>query len=212
MNPDKQQDPDAYLTIRRLVEAELIERRSRFLASARPVESQDEAASFLNDLRKIHYTAAHHCSAWRVGADGRTFRSGDDGEPSGSAGRRILGAIDKFGLTGVVVVVTRWFGGIKLGTGGLAQAYSRAAELALAGAEIERKWLLVPVRISFPWDSTRQAHAVIDRFEAIILARNYGDTPLYEVAVKRSLLGGFTEQLLEATGRTASITAMPDKR
>lgn len=107
--------------------------RSRFLALARPITSELDAAAFVDMVRGQHHKATHHCSAWRLGHPAHTQRFGasDDGEPSGSAGLPILRAITASGMSDVVVVVVRWYGGVKLGTGGLARAYGSVAKLAL---------------------------------------------------------------------------------
>jgi uncharacterized YigZ family protein len=131
--------PDSFLTLAAPATGAYKDRGSKFIAYACPVTSEDEAMSWVEALRREHFKARHHCFAWRLGLDGHRFRANDDGEPSGTAGRPILGQIDAAGLTDVVVVVVRYFGGTLLGTAGLIQAYRESAAAALlAAAKVEK--------------------------------------------------------------------------
>jgi uncharacterized YigZ family protein len=124
---------DAYYTIAARERAEIDKiKGSRFIASVAPVSSKDDAMSFVESLRKEFYDSRHNCFAYRLGAQGLYFRAFDDGEPSGSAGKPILFALQKYDVSDVALVVTRYFGGVKLGVGGLARAYSQAAENVLS--------------------------------------------------------------------------------
>lgn len=122
--------------------AEFTVQRSRFIAYAEPVKSEEEARAFLAKIRKEHYDARHCCSAWVLGSDGARQKSSDDGEPGGTAGMPILDVIKKRGLTDAMVVVVRYFGGIKLGAGGLVRAYSHAAAIGVDAAVLARRILL----------------------------------------------------------------------
>jgi len=126
--------PDSFFTLSAPGIGEFKDRGSRFIAYAYPVRSEEEALRHLEALRKEHFKARHHCFAWRLGLDGQRFRANDDGEPSGTAGRPILGQIDAAGLTDVVVVVVRYFGGTLLGASGLIHAYRESAAEALRSA------------------------------------------------------------------------------
>ena len=110
--------------------------KSRFIAHVKQVETEDEAKEFLLTIKKKHYDATHNCSAWVLGVDGSKQKSNDDGEPGGTAGNPILESIKKNELVNVIVVVTRYFGGIKLGAGGLIRAYSHTASLGLSASNI----------------------------------------------------------------------------
>lgn len=133
---------DAPHTLRTLAapaEAQFKDKGSRFLAFAYPARTADEVKTLLEALKKEHFKAVHHCYAYRFGTSGTEFRANDDGEPSGSAGRPILGQIDSFALTDTAVIVVRYFGGVLLGVPGLIHAYKTAARDALAAAQIIEK-------------------------------------------------------------------------
>ena len=115
-------------------DAEYVIKKSRFIATVCEVKSEDEAAAFIEEMKKKYWDARHNCSAYQVGPDGRFQRSSDDGEPAGTAGRPILEVLKKQGLTNTAIVVTRYFGGIKLGAGGLIRAYGHAAVLGIEAA------------------------------------------------------------------------------
>jgi uncharacterized YigZ family protein len=135
-------DPAAYTTVARAATAEIEVKRSRFLGHAAPVTTEDEARAVVEAARKEHWDARHHCSAFVLGPDGAVQRSSDDGEPSGTAGAPMLEVLRGRGLSDVVVVVTRWFGGTLLGAGGLVRAYSDATRAALDAAGARRRVLL----------------------------------------------------------------------
>lgn len=132
------QEKTEILTLAEPVQAEIIEKKSRFIGYAAPVESEEAAQAFLQEIRTKHRDATHNCYAYQVGEHNQYQRSSDDGEPSGTAGRPILEVIKGSGLANVIVVVTRYFGGTLLGTGGLVRAYSATAAAALAAGEAVR--------------------------------------------------------------------------
>lgn len=127
---------ESYRMITKEAYGEIVEKKSRFIASLSPVESEEEAIAFIESIRKKYYDARHNCFAFIVGKDARLERCSDDGEPSGTAGRPMLEVIRGAGLTNVAAVVTRYFGGTLLGTGGLARAYTQAVQEAVAGCSI----------------------------------------------------------------------------
>ena len=127
------------LTIWKDGQAEFTVQRSRFIAYAAAVRSEEEARAFVARLRKEHYDARHCCSAWILGADGAKQKSSDDGEPGGTAGMPILETMKRRGLTDAAVAVVRYFGGIKLGAGGLVRAYSHAASIGIDAATLARR-------------------------------------------------------------------------
>lgn len=123
-------------TLEKPVKVEYVEKKSKFIAQAFPVEDLKEAEEILSNVRKEYSNANHNCFAYIIGLDRSIFRYSDDGEPSGTAGKPIYQVIQNFGLTDVLVVVTRYFGGVKLGSSGLVRAYSTATKLALENAKI----------------------------------------------------------------------------
>ncbi len=128
---------DTYKTIKNKSEGLFKDKGSKFLAYAYPVETKDEIKEILSLLKKEHHSARHHCYAWRLGTEEITFRANDDGEPSSTAGKPILGQLLSYELTNTLIVVVRYFGGTLLGTGGLINAYRSAAEDAIKNAKIE---------------------------------------------------------------------------
>ena len=130
---------DTYRSIARRSEGLFKDNGSRFIAMAYPVETEEEVKEIVSSIRKEYHDARHHCYAYRLGLDGGLFRANDDGEPSGSAGRPILGQIDSLALSDVLVVVVRYFGGIKLGIPGLIRAYKTSTSDALHNNEIVEK-------------------------------------------------------------------------
>lgn len=132
---------EEYLTIRGSGKGEYTEKKSRFLGLALHVESEEEAAGYLEKIRKQYYDARHNCYAWIIGEQKEKIRSSDDGEPSGTAGAPILKVLEGSGCTNVMIVVTRYFGGTLLGTGGLVRAYTKASREALEDADLVRMCL-----------------------------------------------------------------------
>ncbi|MCS6809356.1 MAG: YigZ family protein, partial [Bacteroidota bacterium] len=122
---------DTYWTIASRERAEIVIKGSRFISSLAPVRTKEDALRYIDHIRKEFYDASHNCFAYRLGSQGLNFRFGDDGEPSGSAGKPILFTLQQFGVSDIVAVVTRYFGGTKLGVGGLARAYTNATKAAL---------------------------------------------------------------------------------
>ncbi len=142
---------DTYRTIRRASEGYYTDRRSRFLSFAIPVRTVEEVKAEVEKYRRQYYDARHVCWAYMIGADRQTFRAVDDGEPSSTAGKPILGQINSNNLTDILIVVVRYFGGIELGTGGLIVAYRTAAAEAIAAAEIEERTVDVDITVAFEY-------------------------------------------------------------
>ncbi len=142
-------EQDSYNTIKKSTTGFFKEKGSKFFSYAYPVSSLDEVKDRLNALRKEHFSARHHCYAYKIGPFGKTIRANDDGEPSNSAGNPILGQIQAFELTNTLVVVVRYFGGTKLGVGGLIQAYKTSAQEALFEAEILEKTIDAQFEVGF---------------------------------------------------------------
>jgi uncharacterized YigZ family protein len=210
--PDQQHDSspdDSFLTVAGREDTEIKITGSRFLSYAIPCGDAATFTTALDALRREHYNATHHCFAWRIGYEGTDFRYSDDGEPSGTAGRRILGAIDRLGLTDVGIVVVRYFGGTKLGVGGLARAYTDASDAVLSRCVIERRHLTDTFLITFPYDVTSQVHHVLELHGVEVLDRAYLDDTRYTIRVRRSLRARVIEDLETFTERKAGITVVP---
>jgi uncharacterized YigZ family protein len=157
---------------------------SKFLAFAYPVSSEEEIKSKIEGLKKKYFDATHHCFAWVLGADKTKFRAVDDGEPNHSAGDPILGQIRSKDLTNVLIVVVRYFGGTKLGVGGLIQAYKSAAEEALHQATIIEEDVTENFVVRYPYDETSEVMRLVKDFDAKILKQEYLEDCLLEIQVK----------------------------
>lgn len=158
-----------YYTIERPSMAEFKDRGSRFIAYAFPVQTPDDFKKRLRGLKEEHPKAVHHCFAYRIGTDGNTFRSGDDGEPSGSAGKPILNTIDGKELTNLAVVVVRYFGGTLLGVPGLINAYKTATSLALQLTPLVQKPVLLQYELEFDYTQMNEVMMVVKRFGCLVL-------------------------------------------
>ena len=160
---------DYYYTIERPGSAEFKDRGSRFIAFAFPVADVADFKKQLQGLKDEHPKAAHHCFAYRIGTDGNTFRSTDDGEPSGSAGKPILGQIDSKQLTDVAVVVVRYFGGTLLGVPGLINAYKTVAALALQTTPAIQKAIEIKYRLQFDYTRMNDVMMVVKKYNCSVL-------------------------------------------
>ena len=150
------------------------ERRSRFLAFAHHVTTPDEARALIASYRKTYYDARHVCYAYVIGTSGDTYRTNDDGEPSGTAGRPIIGQIRSASLTDTLVVVVRYFGGVKLGTSGLAEAYRSAAHAAIADAGTVTRVVTLPVTVTLPYTAMNSVMRAAKDMSAKIITQTYG--------------------------------------
>ena len=153
--------PDSFRTISNYSRGVFRDRGSRFIADAWPVENIEQIRELVEKTRKQFHDARHHCFAWVLGADRNEWRVHDDGEPSGTAGKPILGQINSHGLTDILIIVTRYFGGTLLGTGGLINAYRKAAEAAISNAEIIDKSVMHHCIITFPYSSLNDFMRII---------------------------------------------------
>jgi uncharacterized YigZ family protein len=158
-----------YNTIEQSAMAEFKDRGSKFIAYSYPVNSIEQAKKFLAALKKEHPKAVHHCLAYRMGVDGSTFRVSDDGEPSGSAGRPILGQIDSKQLTNILVVVVRYFGGTLLGVPGLINAYKTASSLALQLSPIIQKPIEIAYTLHFDYQQMNEVMMVIKQYNCSVV-------------------------------------------
>jgi uncharacterized YigZ family protein len=165
-------EKDFYYTIEKTSEAEFKDRGSKFIATAFPIASVDEVKACLNKVKTEHPKASHHCFAWRLGLDGNSFRVSDDGEPSGSAGRPILGQIDSKEITNTLIVVTRYFGGTLLGVPGLINAYKTAASLTLQITPVVQKQVEAPYRVQFDYTIMNQVMMIVKQFNCTVISQD----------------------------------------
>ena len=186
---------DQYKSIAAPSEGLFKDNGSRFLAFARPVETEEEVKAFVSALRKEYHDARHHCCAYRLGYKGDVWRASDDGEPSGSAGRPILGQIDSLGLSDVAVVVVRYFGGIKLGIPGLIRAYKTATADALSKASVIDKVAGVNYEVSFGYLEMNAVMKVLKEMDLPQRNQHFGERCSLEVRVRLSALQTFQEKL-----------------
>src|SRR6476661_939811 len=161
--------PNYYHTIEKPSVAEFKDRGSKFLAYAFPIQTVDDFKKRLKELKEEHPKAAHHCFAYRLDMDGNNFRSSDDGEPSGSAGKPILGQIDSKGLTNTAIIVVRYFGGTLLGVPGLINAYKTSASLALQLTAVIQKPVLITYELHFDYTLMNDVMMVVKRFGLIVM-------------------------------------------
>lgn len=175
------------------------------MAEAVPVQQRATVDEQIQSVREREHDATHHCSAYRIGPDGQDFHYDDDGEPSGTAGRPILQEIDGRELTNTLVVVTRYFGGTELGTGGLARAYSNAAAAALDEADVVEQIVRTSVRVRFAYDDTAAARQMLQRFDAPIQESDYTDVTEWTVGVRASEVEAFVKAFRNALAARGEV-------
>ena len=192
MDPDIK---DAYKSIAARSEGLFKDNGSRFIAFAFPVETPDQVKEIVDSLKKEYHDARHHCYAYRLGYLGDTFRANDDGEPSGSAGRPILGQIDSLGLSDILVVVVRYFGGIKLGIPGLIRAYKTSTADALAAATVIEKVAGKNVRLDFDYMAMNAVMKVLKDMGLPQEGQDFGATCSLRTRVRLAALQDFQNRL-----------------
>lgn len=161
------------------------EKNSKFFGYAFPVTNEDEIKEHLDVLRKQHHGAVHFCYAFQLGTETLYFRANDDGEPSNSAGMPIYGQIQSFGVTNVLVVVVRFFGGVKLGVGGLISAYRTAAQMALEESQIIEKTIDVSFEISFDYKNMNKVMRVIKEKNLTIVSQEMNESCKIVIATRK---------------------------
>ena len=195
---------DTYSSIASPSEGLFKDKGSRFIARAYPVETEEEIKEVIASLKKEYHDARHHCYAWRLGCGGERFRANDDGEPSGSAGRQILGQIDSRGLSDILIVVIRYFGGIKLGIPGLIRAYRTSAADALDKAATTEKTASKRFRLTFGYMSMNGVMKMAKDLGLAPEGQDFGMECTMEVNVRLSLEKEFLKRAADIEGCTAS--------
>ena len=194
MKTDNSASPDIYRSIAAPAEGLYKELGSRFIALAYPVETEEEVKEILSGVRNRYHDARHHCCAFRLGLGGEVWRASDDGEPSGSAGRPILGQIDSAGLSDIAIIVVRYFGGIKLGVPGLIRAYKTAAADALSHAAVTEKTAGDWFRLEFGYDVMPAVMKLAKELDFPQRGRDWGESCRLELRVPRSQQQDFLER------------------
>lgn len=180
---------DSFRTISKEGEGYYTEKRSKFLAFAHHVECIDDVKELLAHYKKKYFDARHVCYAYMLGPERTDFRANDDGEPSNTAGRPILGQINSNELTEVLIVVVRYYGGVNLGTGGLIVAYREAAADAIRNSEIIDKVVEEQVDFEFPYVMMNQVMKVVKEMQPRVLSQNYDNTCIISLSIRKSLAG-----------------------
>ena len=201
---------DSFLTISAPAEAIYKEKSSKFLTYAYPVHSEEEIRELLDALRKRYYDATHHCYAWRLGPHGEQFRSNDDGEPSGTAGKPILGQLLSNSLTNCLIVVIRYFGGTKLGVPGLIAAYKESAAEVIAEAEIIEQTVDTHFTIEFPYLVMNDVMRIIKEEQPKIEEQIFDNLCSMTISVRNSRAEQVLGRLRKVEGATLEV--IEDKR
>lgn len=186
---------DTYKTITAFAEGIYTEKRSKFIAMALPVRTLEEIKEHLEKYQKQYYDARHVCYAYMLGHERKDFRANDNGEPSGTAGKPILGQINSNELTDILVVVVRYFGGIKLGTSGLIQAYKAAAAEAISAAEIVEKTVDDDVEVVFEYPFMNDVMRIVKEEEPQIVSQSYDMDCIMCLRIRRSLMPKLRDRL-----------------
>ena len=187
---------DEYKTITEVIgEGFYSEKRSKFLAFAHHVETIDEIKDILASYRKKYYDARHVCYAYVLGPDKADFRANDDGEPSSTAGKPILGQINSYDLTNVLVIVVRYYGGVNLGTGGLIVAYRTAAADALDHATIETRLVEEVITYSFPYPMMNAVMRVIKEMQPRIVSQTFDNTCSISMSIRQEMAPALRDRL-----------------
>ncbi|GEN83041.1 YigZ family protein [Sporosarcina luteola] len=197
-----------YITVKLYGESEIVIQKSRFLSYVKRVETEEEAISFIQDIKKMHHTATHNCSAYIIGEHDQIQKANDDGEPSGTAGFPMLEVLKKQGLKDTAVVVTRYFGGIKLGGGGLIRAYGRATTEGIAATGVVERKLhqLMKVSIDYTWLGKVENEARQSPYPLEEIIYEEDVSLLLNVPVDKT--EDFTDWMKELTNGQAIITAV----
>lgn len=193
-------EEDSYLTLAEPAEALYKEKGSKFLAYAYPVRNEEQIRECLDALRKRYYDATHHCYAWRLGVDGQNYRVNDDGEPSSTAGRPILGQLLSYGVTDVLVVVVRYFGGTKLGVSGLIAAYKESAAAVLSEAQIVERTVDVLFEVEFGYLVMNDVMRVVKEMRPEVLGQRFDNLCTMRLSIRAGRADALRERLQKIEG------------
>lgn len=184
-------------------QGEIVEKKSRFIANIFPVHSEEEALAYIEEIRKKHYDARHNCFAYVIGEKNEVMRGSDDGEPSGTAGRPMLEVLLGEELHDVLAIVTRYFGGTLLGTGGLVRAYSAAVKEGLSKTEVIERLSGKKVKIQTDYNGIGKLQYIMGQLGVTELQADYGENVELIVAVPEETVSKFQKEVIEASGGRA---------
>lgn len=196
---------DSYLTIAEPTECAMRERSSKFLSYAYPVTNEEQIREYLDVLYKQYYDATHHCYAWRLGPNGEHFRANDDGEPSGTAGKPILGQLLSNDITDCLIVVVRYFGGTKLGVSGLIQAYKEAAADVIAASTVIEKTVDTIIKVDFSYMVMNDIMRIIKDETPQIKEQIFDNLCSMTLAIRQSKAQLLIGKLSKVSGATIEI-------
>ena len=196
---------DGFKIIYEGAEAEIVEKKSRFIAYVRPVNTEEEAVSFIDEIKKKHWDARHNCSAFVIGKNNELTRCSDDGEPSGTAGKPMLEVLLGQGLHNVAVVVTRYFGGVLLGTGGLVRAYQAAVKEGILASKVLEKFEGAKYSVETDYNGIGKIQYILAKENINTLGVDYSDKVVVEFVVKADEEGKIIKEITEATAGKAGI-------
>lgn len=200
----------SYKTVKNFSHDELVEKRSRFIGYCKPVKSEGEAVEFINKIKKEHWDARHNVYAYSL-REGQIKRYSDDGEPSGTAGVPVLDVITKNGITDVVVVVTRYFGGVLLGTGGLVRAYSAAAKLGLEAAEVVEMSLCAECEVSCSYNQYGKLNTLIMNNGGFVDNCDFADNVILSFHIPLDKTAALDKEFADATAGDVKIEIKNEK-
>jgi len=195
----------SYKTVKQYGEGEIEEKISRFLGKIKPVETEEDAVAFIESIKKQYWDARHNCYAFIIGEHSESIRCSDDGEPSGTAGKPMLEVLQNNGLKNVVAVVTRYFGGTLLGTGGLVRAYTQATQAALEEAQIATMTLMSVLTVQTDYNAIGKIKYMFAQADTLIMGEEYGLDVAVTIAVPVAEKEAMQKKIIEATNGKATI-------
>ena len=193
----------SYKTVKQYGEGEIEEKKSRFLGKIKPVSTEEEAIAFIESIKKQYWDARHNCYAFIIGEHSESIRCSDDGEPSGTAGKPMLEVLQNNGLKNVVAVVTRYFGGTLLGTGGLVRAYTQATQAALEEAQIATMTLMSVLEIRTDYNAIGRIKYMFAQADTLVMGEEYGVDVAVTIAVPVTEKETMQKKIVEATNGKA---------
>ena len=203
----KNNDHEYYNEIKKPARIEFKVKGSRFIATAKKVDSPEQAQNILEEIRREFHDATHNCYAWKTGlGKKKKFRYSDDGEPNHTAGLPIFKAIEAQGLSNIIIIVTRYFGGVKLGTGGLIRAYGKAAAEVLKECETAKNFPVEILKFTTAFEFVSLVHNVISTFHARLINAAYNSKVEFTVEVRTTKLKAFLQKLRDGTNGQIATT------